>query len=154
LTRLINGIEPGPNSPLVAKMRGCRSEEVEGQLCDDFVARAPRGSVVNLSQPRESMLTRGLPDRRYRFYGVSFFYELKAEDGQLTPSQHAFLLDELSSGALAACGTLDDLQQIAVRVAAAGPYAALASYCHALVQRWAAKGYRREDLRPRRRRRR
>ncbi|MHB1297279.1 MAG: hypothetical protein ACYC0B_02020 [Gemmatimonadaceae bacterium] len=154
MTKLINGIAPGPNSPLLAKARGCRDEDAEGELCDDFVLRAPRGSMANFSQKPESMQTRGISDRRYRFYGIAFFYELKAEDGQLTPSQHAFLLDELSSGALAACGTLDDLQAFAALAATGAPHAVLATYCHALVQRWAAKGYRREDLRPRRRRRR
>lgn len=152
-----NGIEVGPNSPLLERLRGCRAEKAEAQLCDDFISRAPRGGVVNLSQPRESMLTRGLSDRRYRCFGLSFFYEIKAEDGQLTPSQHAFLLDELANGALAACGGLDDLQDLVAAIAdahgnAAAP--ALVGHCEQLVRRWAEKGYRREVPSRKRRRRR
>ena len=146
----LNGITLGPHSPFAARARKCRSESAEGALCDDFVLRAPRGSLANLSQQRESNLTRGLSDRRYRFYGASFFYEIKAEDGQLTATQHGFLLDELANGALATCGTLDDLQWFAARCAAG--QTGLDVHCLTLVMRWAAKGYRREDTRPRRRR--
>lgn len=151
--KTLNGITLGANSPLATRAgqgRGCRSEAAEAQLCDDFVMKAPRGSMANLSQQRASNLTRGLSDRRYRFYGHSFFYELKAEDGQLTASQHGFLLDELANGALATCGTLEDLQWFAARCAEGSTQ--LDVHCLTLVKRWAEKGYRREDTRPRRRR--
>ena len=150
----LNGITLGPHSPRASRAgtgRGCRGEGDEAALCDDFVLRAPRGSLANLSQQRASNLTRGLSDRRYRFYGASFFYEIKAEDGQLTATQHGFLLDELANGALATCGTLDDLQWFAARCAAG--HTRLDVHCLTLVMRWAAKGYRREDTRPQRRRR-
>jgi hypothetical protein len=160
------GITPGPNSPLLeVSGRACRVEDAEGDLCDSLILQLTgRSGVVQLSQKRESMLTEGLPDRRYRAYGFAFFWELKAEDGQLTASQHAFLLDELQHGALAACGTLEDLKGLlfwlrAVRNgsgegAPVEPmWRKLLDYCAALVAQWCARGFRREPTRRRRRRR-
>jgi hypothetical protein len=152
------GITPGPNSPLLeVSGRACRDEEAEGALCDSLIRLLTGASgVVQLSQRRESQLTVGLPDRRYRAYGFAFFWELKAEDGQLTASQHAFLLDELQHGALAGCGTLEDLKVIVelLRRARAGEAALTPdSACAHLVARWAERGYRPEPTRRRRRRR-
>ncbi|MBX3173288.1 MAG: hypothetical protein KF709_02695 [Gemmatimonadaceae bacterium] len=149
----VNGIQVGPNSPAIG-LRGCRSEDAEGRQCDDFIARlAGVEGVVQFSQAQAAQQTRGIPDRRYRLLGFTLWYEVKAEDGKLTPSQHKFLTAELQHGELAACGTLEDLQELVHllnRPADAVMRTALA-HCTALVGRWAEKGYRREK--PMRRRR-
>jgi hypothetical protein len=158
----LNGVVLGPNSP-AHRLRKCRTEKVEGALCDALVAQlSGREHVVNLSQQRASMLTEGLPDRRYRAFGVAFWWELKAEDGKLTHAQHAFLLAELTSGAPAGCGTLQDLQDLLDVVKAhrepegviprMHASMTIQAHCLALIGRWSAKGYRTESP-PRRRRR-
>lgn len=147
------GILPGPASPLLAVSgRGCRDEDAEEALCDDFIARSGDGSsVVRLSQRRASMVTRGISDRRYRIGGgiggVAFWYEVKAADGKLTPSQHRFLLDELLCGGPAACGTLEDLQQYVTALRSTAPADRRQRAIDLgirLVETWARKGYRRE----------
>lgn len=157
-----NGVTLGPNSP-ARGLRAARSEKVEQALCDDLVAKvAGREHVVSLSQYRASNVTEGLPDRRYRLYGTTLWWETKAADGKLTAEQHKFLAHELAHGALAGCGTLEDLQETAThlqrlhaaskdpmqRAAAA---ATLAAHCIRQVGRWAEKGYR--PTKPSRRRR-
>lgn len=153
------GIRPGPNSPLLeVSGRACRDEGAEVALCDELIARVSGkdDGIVNLSQKRESRLTLGLSDRRYRACAIAFFFEVKAEDGKLTPSQHRFLVAELQHGAIASCGTLTDLRallEVAVSVPVEGRLARLLAHCADTIGRWAAKGYRREAF-PRRRRRR
>lgn len=150
----VNGIELGPGSPLLAGAPAGRLERAEVDLCDDLIARiSGREGVVNLSQGRASMLTRGIPDRRYRAHGQAFFWEAKRESGKLTNTQHLFLLAELQHGALAGCGTLDDLNAfIGALVAPKRTHATLERHCLELITRWAAKGYR-PERRPRHRRR-
>lgn len=153
------GVVPGPQSPLLeVSGRACRSEDAESELCDSLILQLTgRSGVVNLSQKRESQLTIGLSDRRYRAHGYAFFYEIKAEDGKLTASQHAFLLDELQHCALAGVGTLEDLRALldVLRLNYGGrnttgePF----THCQALIARWAGKGYRREPPRRHRRKR-
>lgn len=153
---IANGIELGPNSPLLQKPRKCRSEDDEQRLCDDLVARisGKDDGIVQQSQKRAATyLTRGMPDRRYRLLGVCVMFETKAEDGRLTMSQHEFLLRELRFGAYACCGTLEDLEGFiaALRLEHQVKQPRLHEYCLATIGRWAAKGYRRESP-PRRRR--
>lgn len=149
-----NGIVLGPNSPALSQ-RGARSEKAEQQLCDDLISRiAGKEHIVNLSQTRASMITVGVPDRRYRVYGVGLWWETKPEDGKLTAEQHAFLLSELRHGALGGVGTLEDLQRMLVPLQAlhsardshtrADAIAHAAMHCLTLVGQWAARGYRRE----------
>ena len=145
----LNGVVLGPNSPAVG-LRPCRSESDEEQLCDDHVARiAGKEAVVKFSQAKATQQTRGISDRRYRVLGHAFWFEVKAEDGKLTESQHQFLERELDYGNLACCGTLDDLKTLLSYFSSAGadPH----TWCRLRVQRWAAKGYRKEGH-PRKRR--
>jgi len=151
------GIVPGPNSPLLqVSGRAVRTEDAEEQLCDDYICgiTGPSG-VVRLSQRRASMVEVGLSDRRYRVYGAAFFFEVKAEDGQLTPEQHEFLISELSYGAIAGVGTLDDLKALVGMLSQLRrwhPTSAhheriamlteLVRFCREQVGRWATKGYR------------
>lgn len=143
------GVTPGPNSPLLeVSARLCRGEDAEELLCDQFIARisGPRG-VVRLSQRRASMITVGVSDRRYRFHQVAAFFEVKAEDGQLTLSQHLFLLDELLHGGYASVGTLDDLRalvEVSVSQPVEGRHARLVEHCRQTIARWAARGFRAE----------
>lgn len=146
------GITPGPHSPLLQiSGRTARSEDEEEVACDDFVATiASRAQVVRLSQRRASHITRGVSDRRYRLYAAAFFFEVKADDGKLTSTQHRFLDAELESGAYALCGTLEDLQRWVMWLQAARSLSheerllrGLA-YCRNVVQRWALRGYRPE----------
>lgn len=153
------GIVPGPNSPLLqVSGRTVRSEDAEEQLCDDLIASiAGPSGVVRLSQRRASNITRGVSDRRYRVYGEAFFFEVKAEDGKLTRTQHEFLLAELAAGALAACGTLEDLQLLLAALASTReqPYLPRSitrqTTCAGIINRWVQKGYRHEST-PRARR--
>lgn len=146
------GITPGPNSPLLQiSGRLERDEDAEEALCDSFVALlVGRDEVVRLSQRRASNITRGVSDRRYRLYAAAFFFEVKAVDGKLTQTQHAFLLAELDSGAYALCGTLDDLRRWADWLQASRSLPVNErtekglAYCRNVVQRWALRGYRSE----------
>lgn len=150
----VNGIELGPNSP-ARGLRGCRSESAEEQLCDDLIAQiAGTQAVVKFSQAQAAQQTRGISDRRYRVYGVAFWFEVKAADGKLTMSQHEFLLQELQHGALACCGTLHDLQEILSMLAShrastnpvgrEGVESFMREWCLNRVGLWAARGYRKE----------
>lgn len=159
-----NGVKLGPNSPAVG-LRTCRSEAAEEQLCDDLVARmAGGGAVVRFSQAQIAQQTRGISDRRYRILGTTLWFEVKAQDGKLTMSQYTFLLQELQHGALACCGTLEDLRHVLVKLQAAWEGGREHSrqrriellddargWCLDQVGIWAAKGFRKE--RPTRRRR-
>lgn len=143
------GIVPGPNSPLLqVSGRTVRSEDDEEQLCDIYVGTiAGPEAVVRLSQRRASHVHLGLPDRRYRIFGLSFFFEVKAADGKMSVDQHRFLLAELSSGALACVGTLETLQSLLQHVRPlmddpAMQHHVARQFCVMEVGRWAAKGYR------------
>jgi hypothetical protein len=139
----INGVKVGPNSPAIG-LRANRSEADEEQLCDDLVARiAGSGAVVKFSQAQRSQQTRGIADRRYRVHGAALWFEVKAANGKLTMSQHEFLLRELEYGALACCGTLEDLQGLLVALRA-GDAAAVRAQCLERIGEWVAKGYRPE----------
>ncbi len=138
----VNGIELGPNSP-ARNLRTCRSESAEEQLCDDLVASiAGKEAVVKFSQAQAAQQTRGISDRRYRVKGYAFWFEVKAEDGKLTESQHQFLHRELDYGALACCGSLDDLRDLLAYVGKPGSDAA--TWCRLRINRWASKGFRKE----------
>ncbi len=153
----VNGITLGPNSP-ARGLRSCRSESAEEQLCDDHVAKiAGTQAVVKFSQAQAAQQTRGISDRRYRVYGVAFWFEVKAEDGKLTMSQHEFLLQELQHGALACCGTLDDLKHLLIKLQAAWTAGLEHSrqmrlevldhargWCLDRIGQWAERGYRKE----------
>lgn len=153
----LNGIALGPNSPAKG-LRTCRSESAEEQLCDDLVAKiAGTQGVVKFSQAQAAQQTRGISDRRYRVYGVAFWFEVKAEDGKLTMSQHEFLLQELQHGALACCGTLDDLQHLIIKLRAAWDVGReqgrqgrielmdhTRGWCLDHIGQWAERGYRKE----------
>ena len=87
-----------------------RSEKAEEQLCDDFVARqVGREGVVRISQPRNTMQTLGISDRRYRVASLAFWWEVKRADGVLRTEQVEFLEAELRHGSPAGVGTLEDL---------------------------------------------
>lgn len=139
----------------MATKRAIRSERDEERLCDDLVARiSSRDCVVRFSQPRNTMQTPGIPDRRYWVYNVALWYEIKAANGRLTGAQEGFLRSELARGCLAACGTLEDLAALlpvlravahpVMPVKAADVTALCSAHaaCRELVDRWAAKGFR------------
>ncbi len=100
-----------PTLLAIATAPHVRSEKDEQRLCDDFIARTTIvvPSIVRFSQPRNTMQTLGIPDRRYRAWGVPFWWECKAENGYLSAEQIEFLRTELHFGALGGVGTLDDL---------------------------------------------
>lgn len=146
----VNGIELGPNSPAKG-LRTCRSETAEEQLCDDLIAKITgTQGVVKFSQAQAAQQTRGISDRRYRVYGVAFWFEVKAEDGKLTMSQHEFLLQELQHDGLACCGTLEDLRALVVQLLEVrqpggfGLMPGIRQWCLMRIGAWAARGYRKE----------
>lgn len=115
-------------------------EKEEAGKCDALI-RAHGGEIVSFSQPRATKQTEGIPDRRYRCFGVAFWWEVKsqAKDAQLTADQADFLLAELNAGSLAACGTLNDLAWLLPYVRNGLPLRA----ARELVNRWMIKGFRR-----------
>lgn len=115
-------------------------------LCDALV-RQLGGEVTCFSQPRATMQTEGIPDRRYTIYGSAFWWEVKAEDGQLTADQHDFLQREHLSQSLGGCGTLEDLRDFLVSVRAGQVVALLAG--RTLLARWATRGFRKSTTRRR-----
>lgn len=141
----LNGIALGPNSP-ARTVRLNRPEKDEQHLGDDFVTRL-EGEVISLSQTRESQVHEGLPDRRYRVFGVAFWWEWKAENGKLTRSQHVFLQREMDCFCFGGVGVFEDLEAF-VRVVRSSRLAndaqLLSTHCNSLLARWVAKGYRSE----------
>lgn len=96
----------------IAQRPHIRSEKAEEQLCDNFVAAGGgRQRVVRFSQPRNTMQTLGIPDRRYRIAGLCFWWECKAENGRLSDEQVFFLEAELEYGNPVGVGTLEDLMR-------------------------------------------
>jgi len=111
--RLTPAVALGPDSPLhgLAGPRGCPTEKQEQQWADRFIVGSLGGTRSNFSQARPSMQTPGIPDRRYWAVGLAFWWEMKAEDGRLSPAQDEYLTRELDHGALGGCGTYQDLIQ-------------------------------------------
>ena len=85
-----------------------RSERAEEQLCDSLIGRLG-GAIIRFSQPRNTMQTLGIPDRRYRLRGRCWWWELKKADGKLSSEQRDFLVAELAYGERVGVGTLEDL---------------------------------------------
>ena len=89
-----------------------RTERDEERDCDAFVRMiGGKEAVVERSPPHRFMGTKGIPDRRYRLFDVAFDFEVKKPAGVLSDEQIAYLRAERQCGNLAACGTLQDLQQ-------------------------------------------
>jgi hypothetical protein len=87
-----------------------RSERDEERACDDLVRLlGGKEAVVQRSPPHKFMGTRGIPDRRYRLFGVAFDFEVKKPGGELSYYQIEYRRAERACGCLAACGTLQDL---------------------------------------------
>lgn len=84
-------------------------KEVAGQ-CDDM-AMAMGWVVERYEQPRETMITEGIPDRRYVRKGVSMLWvELKKSGGQMTEAQYWWMKTELAGGGFAT--VIDDVQTL------------------------------------------
>lgn len=147
--KTFNGVTLGPNSP-AATLKVRRGEEYEQLDCDRAVLILG-GTVVSLSQSRASMVTEGLPDRRYRVDGMAFWWEVKAADGKLTKDQFDFLMAENECFAPAGCGTLDDLNGFLVE-ARRSSVIFLSDFGSKLVKRWAEKGFRSVPKKRRKRR--
>ncbi len=89
-------------------------KDVESQV-DELVGHYD-GQIVRFSQPRASMQTPGIPDRRLRISGVAFWFEIKPPDDRLSHVQKVFLEAELASGSLAFCGGVEDLAEVITAV--------------------------------------
>lgn len=123
-----------------------RSEKEEQRDCRKYILKLG-GQAVNFSQARASHQTQGIPDNRYRVFGMAFWWEVKAEDGQLTRDQYDFLVAERAHGAPGGCGTAADLA-IALSLLPRTPEAIAKRLWHS-VETWAEKGFRGEKI-PRR----
>lgn len=117
------------------------TERETERLTDDLVKKLG-GQIVRLSQYRPSKVQLGLPDRRYRLWGLAFFFELKAEHGKLSRQQAEFLLAELKAGAFAACGGVSEIQELYTGWKRHYDPDAFLRDCTRIVERWLAKGYR------------
>lgn len=125
------------------------------KFCDSQIKQiSGKSAVVRFSQANSTTQTPGIPDRRYRPFGVCVWFEAKSEkpDAQLTREQFDFLTSELAAGELAACGTTRELVQVldALRGELFGTFAdghALA-VCAGIVQDWQGRGFRGEKKPP------
>lgn len=117
-----------------------RTEETE---CDKIIERAG-GSIVKFSQPRDTMQTEGIADRRYRLRGTAFWFEVKAVDGELSAEQAQFLAQEHECGNVVACGTREDLRSL-IHLHARSQWMEVGWQ---LVCDWMARGLRPEKKRP------
>jgi hypothetical protein len=114
------------------------TESVIGAQVDEL-AHVMGWDVERYEQRRATMITEGLPDRRYVHRGKAarLWVELKRPGGKLTEHQHAWLLAELDAGALAT--VIDDVQQFAhlARLLSRGGsslmHAEALAYCRQLV---------------------
>jgi hypothetical protein len=86
-----------------------RAEKEEMRAGDDLI-RQLGGEIVSFAQPRNTMQTAGIADRRYRYRGVAFWFEWKAADGKLAREQYEFLKKEYECGQSVAAGSLEELQ--------------------------------------------
>jgi hypothetical protein len=84
-------------------MKSPRVTESDVAAACDSRAIAAGWIVERYEQRRATMITEGLPDRRYvhRGRGLRVWVEVKRPGGKLTTAQHRWLLDELEAGALA-----------------------------------------------------
>lgn len=135
----------------IARRPNLASEKTVESRCDDLVAKiSGKEAVVRFSQARETHQTEGIPDRRYRPFGVCLWFEVKSEkaDAQLTRHQAEFLRAELAGGELAACGTTTELVQVldAIRTDLFGkePDGHALAVCERIVQDWEGRGFRGE----------
>lgn len=87
------------------------NERDVARACDSLIEQLG-GQIVRLEQRRASHIALGLPDRRYRYRGVAFWFELKAENGRLMWDQYQFLRAEYDCGSVAGAGGLEELRQI------------------------------------------
>lgn len=129
-----------------------RTEADIGLACDRL-AIAAGFAVERYEQRRRTMITEGIPDRRYPHVarGLRLWVELKAPGGKLTREQHAWLLSELEAGAIAT--VIDDDAQLRelLRILAGprvGRDAQALTYCRQLLFLTAARGYRGEKADP------
>lgn len=104
----------------------------------DELAHALGYTVERYEQRRATMITEGLPDRRYVHRGkqLRVWVEAKRPGGKLTHAQHAWLLAEIDAGALAT--VIDDVHQFfhLARLLSRGSsimHAEALAYCRQLV---------------------
>jgi hypothetical protein len=119
--------------------RAARTTETAVGAQVDELAHALGWDIERYEQRRATMITEGLPDRRYvhRHKQARVWVELKRPGGKLTHHQYAWLLAELDAGALAT--VIDDVQQFAhlARLLARGGssimHAEALAYCRQLL---------------------
>lgn len=68
--------------------------------------------IVKFSQPRNTMQTPGIADRRYRHRGQALWFEVKPEDGKLSVDQANFLHREAEAGSIVGAGGVQELRRI------------------------------------------
>lgn len=115
-------------------------EKVEAAECDKLILQCG-GEIVNFSQPFRAAQTAGISDRRYRCFGVAFWFEVKSQDkeAQLTADQYDFLTAEFYANSPGACGTLADLTLYLPEVRKGRALSA----GRIIVDRWKQRGFRR-----------
>ena len=86
--------------------------EKEMERACDRLAKQLGADIVTFSQPRNTMQTPGIADRRYRHRGQAVWFEVKPEDGKLSQDQLTFLRREQECGMIAGAGGVEELQAI------------------------------------------
>ena len=84
------------------------TERQEESRCDELIEKLG-GDVVRFSQARATHQTYGIPDRRYRVYGVAFWWEVKLPGAQYYEDQYAFACAEYRAGQIIGVGGFDQL---------------------------------------------
>jgi hypothetical protein len=128
------------------------SEKEVAAYCDDLARQLGFG-VQRYEQGRATMITEGLPDRRYVHADRSerLWSEIKAPDGKLTAAQYNWLLDEIHAGGHA-CVVLSatQLAQIFDLIRVRDPALVKTSLLRCL-EAFAERGFRRTSPKPPRR---
>lgn len=125
-----------------------RKEADVKRVCDDLAVRI-NWHAESYEQDRASHICRGLPDRRYvqRNRMQRVWIEFKRPGGQLTESQHRWMLDELYAGGFAT--VIDDQAQLVklfnlFAMPRVGRDEMVRNYCLELLRLTAQRGWRKE----------
>lgn len=99
-----------PSQQRAVVLRDRRTEK-QVEAAGDRAMRLLGFAAIRFSQPRATMQTSGIPDRRYYHGGrkLALWWEAKKAGGRQSPSQIVFQAVAESCGELYCVGTDDDL---------------------------------------------
>lgn len=108
-----NGIQLGPNSPLLTKAGAKRllaGKEKNVEAIGDRMMELLGFTSVHFSQARATRQTPGIPDRKYYRGKITLWWEAKTSEGRQSKAQRAFQEMAEAAGEHYVLGTDDDLK--------------------------------------------